>query len=98
MVNSKILYSYELSRRHLLLAHEVYNVAFKMSYRDGSPLSAFDVLLLSMGLDLSRVHGYKNLWVVTTEGAITDVCEGNKGIMPQVINLANKDIPKSLIS
>jgi len=87
VVNSKILYSYELSRRHILLADKIYERASKISYRSGSPPSSIDVLIIAMGLDLSRIHGQDNFWIVTADDSVTDICLDNKKEMPQVVNL-----------
>jgi hypothetical protein len=98
VVSSKILYSFELSRRHLILAHNVYERAatISSSLRSGKPLSTLDVLMISMGLDLMNVHGKDNLYLVTAERPIYDVCCANRADFPRALNVLEQDIPAGL--
>lgn len=97
VIGSKLLYSYELSRRHLILAHQVYEGAAKLSFRKGSPPSAFDTLLIAMGLDLQRIHSRERFYVVTTDGPVFDVCQASTE-MPQAINICRTAIPLNLLT
>lgn len=93
VVDGKILYSYELSRRHIKLTDRIYELSSRLSFRSGSVPSTFDVLLIAMGCDLMRIHGEDNLFIVTAERPIVDVCFEARKELPQAINLAERDAP-----
>ena len=96
IVSSKILYSFELSRRHLLLAHKVYEQAATISLRTGNPLGGLDILIVSMALDLMNIHGKDNFYLVTAERPIFDVCRAYRTEFPHVVNILEQDIPAGL--
>ena len=95
VVESKQLYSYELSRRHVKMTDEILEASASMSYRTGAAPSAFDVLLIAMGIDLANIHG-SQLVIVTAERPIYDVCRGNKKF-PKAINLNEHDLPRGML-
>jgi len=95
IVDAKLLYSYELSRRHVLSSHRVYERAAMLSYRKGNPPSALDVLIIAMGCDLERIHGREKFAMVTADGPIFDVCEDDKSL-PRTLNIARHEIPRSI--
>jgi len=55
--NRRILYCYNLHRYHNLNAHKVYKVEHKVPRLSNEhPLSAFDILIIAMGMELKKVH------------------------------------------
>ena len=92
-VESKQLYSYELSRRHVRMTDGILEKSASMSYRTGSAPSAFDVLLIAMGCDLVNIHGRDEITIITSERPIYDVCRGNKDF-PVAVNLNEQDFPR----
>ncbi|NNN05001.1 MAG: hypothetical protein HKL90_03785 [Elusimicrobia bacterium] len=92
IVDSKNIYSYELSRRHVKLTDKIYETASSISLRKGSPPSAFDVLLIAMGCDLMSIHGHDRFAIVTSERPIYDVCRTNPAEFPVVFNIAEHDL------
>ncbi|MBI4056840.1 MAG: hypothetical protein HY399_04750 [Elusimicrobia bacterium] len=77
VVGGKILYSYELSRRHILGADDIFKTEHTLSRRNGDSLSTFDILLISMGMDITRVVGKGNLKILVKENRIVDVCRSS---------------------
>ena len=94
--NAKILYSYELTRRHILLSDEIYKTAATMSTRQGHNPGAFDLLIIAMGLDLAQIHGQDNLYIVTADAGLADVCNKDTKSFPKAFNIAKSNLPKSL--
>ncbi len=96
VVDSKVLYSYELSRRHIKMTDRILERAAKLSFRTGSPPSALDLLIIAMGTDLSQVHGSANLHIVTAERPIFDVCQQGDDL-PKVLHVGEREIPDILL-
>ncbi|PIP82095.1 MAG: hypothetical protein CO113_11785 [Elusimicrobia bacterium CG_4_9_14_3_um_filter_62_55] len=97
VVDSKLLYSYELSRRHIRRSDEIYEAAAKHSFREGAFPSAFDVLIVSMGMNLARIHGPKGLTIITADRPIYDIYRTDVKFFPHTINILETDIPKDLL-
>ena len=94
--NAKIFYSYELTRRHILLSDNIYKTAATISLRQGRNPRAFDLLIIAMGLDLMKIHGRERFYIVTTDPPLADVCGKQGNDLPQVLNIAVRDIPSRI--
>ncbi|MFH1618471.1 MAG: hypothetical protein ABIG11_01045 [bacterium] len=83
VVGGTILYSYELSRRHILAADEVLKPEHTSGKRGaGDSLSTVDILLISMGMDIARIVGRNNLKILANENRIVDVCKSSDKFPP----------------
>ena len=104
----RIIYHYELSRYHILNVD--YIVAFEHQFKIHSKefLSTFDILIISMGIELVRIHGDKNFYIITNDKRISSFCKNLRRlsskkrsefgipeyiVYPQVIYLKEDEIP-----
>lgn len=98
--NGKFIYHLELNRYHILGINLVapidhyYQIGKKFTKKGGKknlvPASTFDHLIISMGINLSHIHGSNNVCIISTDDRLTDVltkCKTN--IKRNVINNLN---------
>lgn len=98
IIDSKILYSYELSRRHIKGCDKIYRLARTISFRKGDSPSAFDILVVSMAFDLCRIHGDDNFRLIAAERPIHDICSAGRAAgFPKSICIKEGDVPKSFL-
>lgn len=93
IVGSRVLYSFELSRRHILLTDAVYESAASRSFRKGSQPNAVDLMIVAMGMDLVSYLGREDFTVVTAERPLFDLCSADPERLPPVFHLGERDLP-----
>jgi len=100
--NGKFINQYELSRYHVLGINLVAPIDhhFQMSRgkkRQHRPMSTFDHLIISMGIQLSHVHGAENVVVVSADSRLASVLEKCKsGLKPSVVKKLKLHIGESV--
>lgn len=88
--NGQFLNQYELSRYHVLGINLVapidHHFQISRGKKNHSPMSTFDHLLISMGIQLAHIHGPDNVVVVSADTRLTDVLAKCKsGLKPAVV-------------
>jgi hypothetical protein len=89
--NGHFINQYELSRYHILGINLVAPIDHHFQITRGKnkrhvPMGTFDHLIISMGIQLSHIHGADNVVIVTADTRLTDVLEKCKsGLKPGVI-------------
>jgi len=69
-----ILYPYELQERHLANADAIYEYSHQQPLgRNQTPLSAFDILIIAMAMELKRVHRPNPVVLLTRDGRLEQV-------------------------
>lgn len=75
--NGKAIYQYELSRYHILGINLVAPIDHHFQVRRGRknhrPMSTFDHLIISMGIQLAHIHGASNVCILTSDRRLADV-------------------------
>jgi len=103
--SKKYFFNYELNRHHLLNLDKIFPIEHStpplkrevnMRYGD-CELSAFDLLLISVAIELETLVGEGTVFIVTTEKRILDVCK--KGKFPacykiDAVTNPEKQLPK----
>jgi hypothetical protein len=99
--NGTLINQYELSRYHILGINWVAPIDhyFKIRRRHAEhrPMGTFDHLLVSMGIQLSKVHGPDNVVIVSTDTRLCDVvskCRG--GLKAKVVRRLKLDIAEEV--
>lgn len=82
--NARFLYHYELDRYHILGINLVAPIDhyFRINKKKGNihPMKTFDHLIISMGINLARIHGEKNVCILTADNRMSNVldkCKSN---------------------
>lgn len=78
--NAKFMYHYELDRYHVLGINLVAPIDhyFQISRKkknNTNPMKTFDHLVISMGINLVRIHGKDNVCILTADNRMSDVLE-----------------------
>ena len=77
--NGHFFNQYELSRYHILGINLVAPIDHHFQITRGKknhvPMSTFDHLIISMGIQLAHVHGANDVLLVTTDSRLTDVLD-----------------------
>ncbi len=84
------MYCYDLHRYHNLGIHSICKSEHAIPYRknEDSP-STFDILIISMGLELMRIHSGHPLSIVTGDHRIARICRENKDF-PNIVFVRDK--------
>ncbi len=104
--NRKTLYSYDLNRYHnintdIIFTAEHTTAPLRPSRRAGieaskCSLSALDILIIAMGIELKHVHSGNDVYLVTNDERLSNVCNKIKSA-PKAFYLEmtyKKDLPK----
>lgn len=77
--NRRILYCYDLHRYHNLNADKVYEIEHKENYRTNEkPLSAFDILVIAMGVELKKIHSPNEVCILTRDRRLRNISNTNE--------------------
>ncbi|MEO0811766.1 MAG: hypothetical protein AAFY60_02805, partial [Myxococcota bacterium] len=87
--NGRLLYQCELSRYHVLGINLVapvdhyyrFNRARKKKNRKPKPMGTFDQLIISMGIQLTKIHGTGNVAIVSSDNRLINIlnkCRGSQ--------------------
>ena len=74
--NGSFFYHYELSRYHILsinLVSSVDNYYLIRKKKNVTPCSTFDKLIITMGIELSFIHGPENVCILTADNRLADL-------------------------
>jgi hypothetical protein len=72
--NRTLVYCYNLHRYHNLNAHEVYKVEHTTPYSEKEhSLSAFDILIIAMGMELKKIHAPDEVTILTRDGRLQHI-------------------------
>ena len=75
----RIIYCYDLHRYHNLNTHKIFKYEHATPYiGKESSLSAFDILVIAMGMELKRVHHSNNVFVLTRDGRMCRISNMDK--------------------
>lgn len=83
--NGKFIYHYELNRYHILGINFTAPIDYHYKVNRNknkkiNPASTFDHLIISMGIQLSKIHGPENVCILTTDyrlGKILERCKND---------------------
>jgi len=90
IANRKVMYCYDLHRYHNLGIHPICKSEHTIPYGEGEKsLSTFDILIISMGLELMKIHSGHPLSIVTSDHRIARICRENKDF-PNIIFVTDK--------
>jgi hypothetical protein len=104
--NGSFLYHLELNRYHILGINLVAPIDhyFKISKRKTkqhniNPASTFDHLIISMGIQLAKIHGSENVFIVTSDNRLATIINKCKSkIMPETLKKIKIAIAEKLCS
>ncbi|MDR3244695.1 MAG: hypothetical protein LBT79_08105 [Elusimicrobiota bacterium] len=66
--NRVLLYPYDLHRYHNLNCHKIYMVENNTDRQQPTDrLSAFDILIIAMGIELQKIHGKNNITILSCD-------------------------------
>ncbi len=89
--NAKLIYHYELNRYHILdvdyivpFEHQYYPIRKRQEKEKKWFLSTFDILFISAGIELVRMLGFENVYLVADEVRIMKICNVLRKLSPQV--------------
>jgi len=75
--NGKFISQYELSRYHVLGINLIGPVDHYYQYnrkkKDVRPMGTFDQLIISMGIQLVKIHGEENVVIITSDSRLADI-------------------------
>lgn len=80
--------NYELNRHHILNLDRIFEFDYRTSPIKKS-LSAPDALLISVGVELQRIVGNKNVFILTKDKRVESVCMENQPKLPLAIYVAD---------
>lgn len=87
--NGHFLYHYELNRYHIINTNLVSPIDHHYKISPGKkskPAGTFDHIIISMGVELSRIHGADNVCILSTDERLIKVLEKCKSAMsPETI-------------
>lgn len=87
--NGKFFYHCELNRYHILSSHLVspvdhyYCLSKRKNKSRATPAGTLDHLIVAMGIQLGRIHGPKNVCILTADSRLGKVLERCKSNIPQ---------------
>jgi hypothetical protein len=105
--NGSFFYHYELNRYHILNTNLVspvdhhYKISQSRKYKI-SPAGTFDHLIISMGIELSYIHGSENVCILSTDKRLIDVLKRCKSAISENVikklkfNIAEKVCGKKM--
>lgn len=86
VMSRSVIYCYDLHRYHNLNSHEIIKYEHTIPYQAGEKsLSALDILVISMGVELMRIHPPKNVFLVTADKRMRTICKACPTRFPQVV-------------
>lgn len=99
--NGSVINQYELSRYHVLGVNLVAPIDhyFKIRRRDKNhlPMGTMDHLIISMGIQLGKIHGPEHVIVISTDTRLCDVVEkARAGLGDQVVRKLKLNIAKEV--
>jgi hypothetical protein len=82
--NGKFIYHLELNRYHVLGINLVAPIDhyFQISKTKAVPMSAFDQLVISMGVNLAHIHGSENVCILSADDRLTTILTKCKTRIP----------------
>lgn len=89
-------FNYELNRHHLLNLDKIFEYDFKTipievdEKRRPRVLSSTDALIISVGVELRRLFGLKNVFILTLDKRMQKVCARNNPDLPSAIYVADE--------
>ena len=90
----KVIYCYDLHRYHNLNAHQLFIYDHTIPYdhiNSTKSLSTLDILIISMGMELKRIHPPQDVFLVTADKRMQTVCKACPSEFPQVIFVKEKN-------
>jgi len=80
--NRNILYCYDLHRYHNLNTAPIYHFEHTIPYKKGEgSLSAFDILLIAMGMELKKIHSSNNVSLLTRDGRLHRIANSSRSFV-----------------
>jgi len=78
--NRRILYCYDLHRYHNLNTDKVFEIEHTTSYnpKRKNYLSALDILIIAMGMELRRIHPPDDVSVLTRDGRLHKISNASE--------------------
>ncbi len=83
--NRRIIYCYDLHRYHNLNTHKIYKLEHKVPYanKEGA-LSAFDILIIAMGVELKKIHSPNEVLILTRDARLCRISNINREFAPAI--------------
>lgn len=78
--NAKLFYHYELQRYHVLNVDYIIPFEHQLLTGQDDYLSTFDIIILAMGIELVRIVGEKNFYIITCDKRIHSIGTSLKGL------------------
>ncbi len=92
--NKGIIRSCELQRTHLIDIEEVFELEYQRFENEKHDfLSGLDALVIAMGRQLAKEHGFDQTLIVTADDRMARVCNYSDGRFPKAINVTKHPIP-----
>jgi len=83
--NRRIIYCYDLHRYHNLNTQQIYKIEHKEPYKEKEKsLSAFDILIIAMGIELKKIHPSKEVSILTRDGRLHRISNMRKEFAPAI--------------
>lgn len=94
MVQVNKFFTYELNRHHTLNLDDVFKFDYQTLPLERN-LSSHDSLLVSVGIELQRLFGNENVFILTLDERIRKVCMNWRPKLPSAILVDDRRIPES---
>lgn len=89
-----LIQSYGLRRKHLVDIEEVFTAQYRLSPRKGRKhLSGLDALIISIGRSLLKTYGRDNVFIVTGDEWMAQVCNQCQEFLPKAIYVMKDVVP-----
>ena len=85
ITDRRILYCYDLHRYHNWNTNKVYDIEHSTPYKKGERyLSAFDILIIAMGIELKHLHSANSVSILTRDGRLHRISNMSKDFAPAI--------------
>jgi hypothetical protein len=78
--NAKLFYHYELQRYHILNVDYIVPFEHQLLTNQDEYLSTFDIIILAMGIELVRIVGEKDFFIITCDKRIHSIGKSLRGL------------------
>ena len=83
--NRKVLYCYDLHRYHNFNADKIYKFEHSVPYKSGEKsLSAFDILVIAMSMELKHLHSPNQVSILTRDGRLYRISNMRNEFAPAI--------------
>jgi len=81
----RTLYCYDLHRYHNLNADRIYRKEHRMPYQGNeNSLSAFDILIIAMGMELKKIHSPNEVTILTRDIRLRTISNSSGEFVPAI--------------